>query len=166
MAFLPTVVNGLVTDHTSLRLAVEGGWDDVVMNIISISFGDRMNRELIKSNHPIGYGFSLGQYSTDTLKVVVPQEQFMDFISRQSNGYGGLLRQITITWISRNSRKSDDEQFFDCLLTSQSLSSSGDQTGPTTREIEFLYKYKKTNGVSLVPIDADNFVATTSVTLL
>jgi hypothetical protein len=166
MAFLPTVVNGLVTDHTSLRLSVESGWDDTIMNIISISSGDRMTRELIKSNHPIGYGFSLGQYSTETLKVVVPQEQYMDFISRQGDGYGGLLRQITVTWISRNSRQSDVEEFFDCLLTSQTLSSSGDQTGPTTREIEFLYKYKTTNGVCLAPIDADNFVATTSVTLL
>ena len=86
MTFPPTTVNGLVTDFTSLRLSVEGGCDDTIFNVVSVSYGNRMNRELLKSNHPIGYGYSLGQYSTDTLKVVVPQEQFMDFISRQSEG--------------------------------------------------------------------------------
>ncbi len=166
MSFLPTVVNGLVTDHTSIRLSVEGGWDDTIFNIVSISHSDRMNRELLKSNHPIGYGYSLGQYSTEPIKLVVPQEQFMDFISRQGDGYGGKVRQITLTFISRNSRQSDVEEFFDCTFTANSLSSSGDQTGPTTRDIEFTYKYKTTNGVCLAPIDADNFVATTSVTLL
>lgn len=166
MTFIPTTVNGLVTDFTSLRLSVEGGWDDTIFNVISVSYGNRMNRELLKSNHPIGYGYSLGQYSTDTLKVVVPQEQFMDFISRQSDGYGGVVRHITLTWISGNSRQSDVEHFYDCLFTSETLSSSGDQTGPTTRELEFVFRYKTTNGVCLAPIDADNFVTTTNVTLI
>ena len=165
MSYMPTLVNGLVTDHNSVRLSVEGFPDQYLFNIQSISYGERMNRTLTPTSHPVGYGWTVGNYAGDVLKIVLPQEQWMEFVKTQPNGYAVIVRNITLTYMSRNSRTSDEVQFIECMLGSNSTSSSGDQTGATMREIEFMYKYQITNGVSFVPLDNDNFVTTTFVTL-
>ena len=88
MGYKPKKVNDLVKEHENIRLAMEELPCDS-FKIYSIShdeFMKRMNRTLTPTSHPVGYGWTVGNYAGEVLKIVLPQEQWMEFVKTQPDG--------------------------------------------------------------------------------
>lgn len=152
--FFPTDVNAILRDHTSLRLSIEGGWDDAVFDIVSLSYGQKLTPARLASNHVLGAGHSLGTYSNDGLTLSVPSEQWDAFVRAQPPGYATAVRSLVVTWISRSSRASTVVEFFGARIDGDSLSSQADSPALTTT-VNISYRYYVQDGVPSMPIDAN-----------
>lgn len=153
MSLNPTQVNGLYTDHTSLRFSMDQGSDLFLSHLKSVNYGYRLNPSNAYGTHPIKLPTGLGQYEAEFSFTLV-YEAWIDFIRQQPQGFGALVRAATLTFVPRGSFLSHRVDFIDLRIVGPRFTSSQGQGGlevEVTTDLRWIYE----NGICLAPVDAD-----------
>lgn len=158
----PPQVNGLYVDHSSLRFSLEGGSDLFGSHIVSFNYGDKLTPGQAYGTHPIKMPTTLGQYSTE-MSMTIVKEAWDDFMSRQPNGYGALVRAASLTYVPRGGILTTTVDFVEVRIVGSRKASTQGQGGLTV-EVDFDCRVIYENGICICPIDADTIpVAPASV---
>lgn len=156
MANTPVVVNGLYADHNSLRFSIDEGSDFFSSHLVSISYGDKLTPSNSYGTHSVKMPTGPGQYSAE-LSVTFVKEAWDDFISRQEDGYGTLVRNSNLTYVPRNNLTSINIDFIEARVTEEKYSSSAGQGGLVV-EVVFDVRQIFKNGISITSTDNDTIV--------
>jgi len=152
MTLLPTQINGLYTDHSSVRVTFPNS-ELFFSHVKSINYEQSLTPAEAYGTHPIPLPTGLGQ-SKASATIVVVKEAWNDFIAHAGPGYGAAVFSIPITYVPRGSYDAIEDILHDCRITGVKQSSAQGQGGLEV-ELSLYVRYITQNGISLVPIDND-----------
>lgn len=155
----PTQVNGLTVDHTSIRFSMSGGFETTLYDIESIDYKDSLTPSEGYGTHPIVLPSGLGQYKADPVTLTIYKEAYDDLIRANPDGFGAIIRSMTLTYVSRNQNAATIVEFFGCRIMSAPVTSSAGQ-GPTKVQLTIYVRYYTQDGKCLAPMDNDQVVTT------
>lgn len=148
-------INGLYYDHTSVRLQIPGLPSQMITSHLkSMNFEDSLTPSTSYGGSPIELPSGLGQYKASG-SCVISKEAFDQLNASLPQGYGSVILNFTISYISRGSYEPSEVKLVESRIMSVKDSSSNGG-GNLDVELGLYIRYILRNGKCLAPLDVDN----------
>ena len=158
MALNPIQVNGTYFDHSSTRIILPFGNNDLTtIHIKSISYQQSLEPGIIEGVHAVDNGTGVGKYKANSNSFTIAKEAWDLLLSALPSGYGTITFDFEIFYVSRSTFQDSKVKFVGARITSVGGGTSSGSAGLEVT-VNFYCKqiFEGLEEKSLAPKDLDS----------